>query len=121
MYLRSGERTASQYFLSDKPFVVVFVKFGSEARIRYVIRTRPFPDVADHLMSAVCGLSAGKGADRRHRPELVFREVRRSGFGSVCAPGEFIFEPLYRIVAGSFLPFGLRWQPLSHPFRVSRS
>src|SRR5262245_48472960 len=120
MYPRGGERTAPQYFLSHKPFVVVFVKFGAEAGIRHVIRTRPFPNVANHLMSAVCALSAGKGADRRYRPELVFREVRLSCFGSACAPGKFIFESFPRIEAGGLLPFGLRRQPLPHPFRVSR-
>ena len=72
---RSCERPASQHLLPDKPLVVVLVEVRFEAWIGNVIGSRPFPNVADHLMTTVLRLACGKCADGRDAPEAVFEEI----------------------------------------------
>src|SRR5215471_3637405 len=74
--LRRGERSAAQRLLPDEPFVVVFVEFGFEAGIRDVIRRRPFPNVADHLVTTVGASALWRPAYRSYAPELAVEEVR---------------------------------------------
>src|SRR5690349_14943849 len=54
---RRGKRSAAQDFLADEPFIVVFVEFRLEARVRRVIRSCPFPRVTHHLMAAITALA----------------------------------------------------------------
>src|ERR1051325_4723923 len=89
MNLWSGKRSAAQDFLADEPFVVVFVKVRFESRIRNVIGNRPLPNIADHLMQALCGLAIGKCANRRDTPQSVFKEISFWFVRRLFAPREF--------------------------------
>src|SRR2546430_16609065 len=64
--LRRSERSAAQHFLTDEPLVIVFIEVRFESRIRRVIRSRPLPNIANHLMTAKRSLSVGKRADRSY-------------------------------------------------------
>ena len=64
--LRRGKRTAAQNLLIDEPLVVVFVKLRLESWIRHVIRGRPFPNVANHLLATVRVGAIGKRTYRSY-------------------------------------------------------
>src|SRR5262249_104160 len=100
------------------PFVVVFVEFGFEAWIRGVIRRRPFPNVADHLVAAVGAAALRHRAYRRDAPELTVEKVRPRHVGRRIAPRELLFGPLLRFEASRLLPFGFGGQPLPCPLGV---
>src|SRR5260221_7353963 len=50
--LRGRERSAAQHLLTDEPLIVVLIEVRFESRIRRVIRSRPLPNIANHLMTA---------------------------------------------------------------------
>src|ERR1051325_3967426 len=66
MDLRCGKRSAAQDFLPDKPLVIVLIEIRFKSRIRRVVRSRPLPNIANHLMTPKRSLTGGKRADRRH-------------------------------------------------------
>src|SRR2546426_534414 len=73
--LRRGERAAPKHFLIDEPLVVVFIELGLESGIGDIIRSRPFPSVANHLVTAISILPLGKRANGRGTPEAVLKQI----------------------------------------------
>src|SRR5262249_677357 len=105
MELWCCKRSASQHLLIHEPLVVVFVKLRLETRVRTIIGASPFPDVANHLMTAVCILAFGKSSNGRHCPKPVFKKIAGRSLNWFIAPRKQ--TPIVRVwsKAGRFFPF----------------
>src|SRR5438552_18194923 len=118
MDARRRERTTAQNFLADKPFVVVLVKVGFESGIRRVIRSCPFPHVANHLLAAVSALALRECADRSNAPETIFKKISATFIGFVIAPRKGLFGIRLRRTACSLFPLSLSRQTLAGPLGI---
>src|SRR5436190_8397298 len=88
MELRRGKRTAAQDFLIYKPFVVVFVKFRFEARIGNIVRTSPFPNISNHLVTSRNSFACRKSANWRYAPVRILEKIGFCDVRRLITPGK---------------------------------
>src|SRR6266852_5577721 len=118
MRARGRERTAAQNLLADKPIIVVLVKVGFESGIRRIVRSCPFPHVANHLLAAVSALALRECADRSDAPQAVLKKVSATFIGSCIAPRKRLFGIRLRRTARRLFPFSFSRQTLAGPLGI---
>src|SRR5260370_41303117 len=118
MQARRRERTAAQNLLADKPFIVVLVKVGFESGVRRVIRSRPFPGVANHLLTAVSALALRECADRSDAPQAVLKKISATFVGPFIAPRKRLFGIRLRRTARRLFPFSFGRQTFAGPLGI---
>src|SRR6266852_277500 len=120
MQARRRERTAAQNLLADKPFVVVLVEVGFESGIRRVVRSRPFPGVANHLLTAVSALPLRECADGSDTPQAVLKKISATFIGPFIAPRKGLFRIRLRRKTRGLFPLSFSRQAFARPFGIRR-
>src|SRR5260370_38389733 len=118
MHARGRERTAAQNLLADKPFLVVLVKAGFESGIRGIVRSCPFPHVANHLLTAVSALPFRECADRSDAPQAVLKKISATFVGPFIAPRKRLFGIRLRRTARRLFPFSFGRQTFAAPLGI---
>src|SRR6266852_9180604 len=118
MPARRRERTSAQNFLADTPFIVVLVKVGFESGIRRIVRSCPFPHVANHLLTAVSALTLRECADGSDTPQAVLKQISATFIGPFIAPWKRLFGIRLRRTARRLFPFSFSRQTLAGPLGI---